>query len=277
MQSHLLIDGREYPVDDLVVTTYVDDPRLKRGREDGRRRPKTRVTKIVNHSTKGIPGGGNRTPQRLREGGVDRGKEFDVAKFWSTSPGSSGAHTVVDTDGSVGQVADLQLVMMFHATVVNETSVGNELFQLADGSLYEETVHAGVRLVKHQCLAFGIPMQLHHPYRGPVDRLMDGGRDCYGVFGHRDITHRRGPGDPGDLLINLLIAEGFEVFDFSAGEDRRVWAKRQRELGVLEDGLPGPITMQALRERGFAHGQWALGEGSFNQCNGCCPVHCPED
>jgi hypothetical protein len=81
-----------------------------------------------------------------------------------------------------------------------------------------------------------------------------------GIFGHRDNTERRGRWDPGEVVFQMLAARGVEQFDFAAGEDLEVWAKRQRELGITADGVPGPGTVAALKAAGYVDGIWALGE-----------------
>lgn len=259
----LIIDGTEIEVEGLSIRNWNDDRRLRRGSEDGRWRRTRWVRSIVCHTTKGIPGGRTYTPQNVRAGtGPDLGKEFDIARFWSGTKRQSGAHLIIDTDGSIGCLADLLLEEMFHAgnRHMNTNSVGIENYQLADGSLYESTLDACVALCDALCIHFGIQRQVHRPYLGrPVRRLQAHGNDCVGVFGHRDISTRRGPGDPGDALLCRLIDAGYEEFDFETGEDLAVWKERQSLLDVKDDGIPGPVTRHALEEAGFRHGIWTLG------------------
>ena len=214
----------------------------------------------VNHTTKGIPGGRNQKPQYVKPGGVDKGKEFAVAKFWSGSSRQSGAHTVIDTDGSIGQLADLLWIAMYHAGSVNEYSVGHEIYQQGDGAIYRNTLRACVSLNLAVCKLFGIQFQIHRPYQGPIKRLIRGGKDCVGIFGHHDQTSNRGPGDPGEFIKDMLVEAGAETFDFAVGEDRAVWRERQDDLGVVPDGIPGPQTTQALKASGYRYGIWALGK-----------------
>jgi len=246
----------------VYIQNYTDDPALSRGKEDGRARRTRWVRMQINHTTKGIPGGSNRTPQTLRPGaGPDQGREFKVAKYWSGSEKQSGAHTIIDTDGSVGQTADLLTVAMYHAGAVNEYSVGHEIFQESDGGIWEATIESCVAMNLLICQMMGIQLQIHRPYQGPITRLRTGGKDCVGIFGHHDVTSNRGPGDPGEFIKDYLVGAGAEAFDFDAEEDKAVWAERQRELGVDDDGVPGPQTVAALREAGYRHGVWALGKG----------------
>lgn len=257
----LVIDGVAHDIPGLIVRSWLDDKRLTRSPRDGKPRSTKWVRMIINHTTKGIPGGKNHTPQHLIPGAGPAGKEFDVAEFWFNDPQASGAHCVVGRDGAVGQLADLFRTLMWHAMGASPYSIGNELYQEANAGIYEAVLDAAVILIEWQCRLLGIQRQIHLPYRNaPLKRLSTTPRAMTGVFGHRDQTSRRGPGDPGHLLMERLEAAGFEVFDFSKNEDRKVWAGRQAMLGVDDDGLPGPQTNHALRERGYPYGLWTLGE-----------------
>jgi hypothetical protein len=94
----------------------------------------------------------------------------------------------------------------------------------------------------------------------PIPRMTDGGPDMVGIFGHRDNTERRGKWDPGELVFQALAKAGVEQFDFAHGEDRDVWTKRQKKLGIAADGVPGPGTVVALKKAGYKDGIWALGK-----------------
>ncbi len=123
----LIIDGKPEDGPGLRTVSWVDDPRIPRlsGNADSRRRSTRWIRGIVLHTTKGIPGGKDRRAQVIRPGfgpAGDRG--LHVARFWSTSGLQSGAHLIVDFDGEITQVADLQLEAAFHAGPVNDVSIG---------------------------------------------------------------------------------------------------------------------------------------------------------
>lgn len=213
------------------------------------------VRGIVLHSTKGIH------PQTILPGRGPGGRDQVVADFWRNDPNHSAAHIVIDTDGSVACLADLATVSAYHATSVNDVSVGIELYQEAGGGIYEATLTSAVAVCRVICEAMGIPYQFHHaPYRNaPVPRLVAGGADCVGIYGHRDQTDRRGAGDPGGAIYARLRADGCEAFDFGKREDLDTWIRRQqrlRQLGeqVDVDGICGPGTMAAMRRRGIKRG-----------------------
>lgn len=258
--GNLILAGKPYKVDGLAITNFVDDPSLKAAPNDtGARRPSAWVRLIINHTTKGIPGGKNKTPQTIRPGAGKPGKARDVAHFYQTQASPNSADCIVGRAGEVVQIADLLTQMTWHATNVNPISVGNEGYQESDGAIYDAVLASMVTLSDAQCRLLGIQRQIHRPYRGgPFTRLAKGGLDCVGVFGHRDQTSSRGSGDPGDLLLDRLAGAGYEVFDFAAGEDRKVWAQRQEALGLVADGIPGPQTVTRLREEGYPHGIWTL-------------------
>src|SRR5271157_2338033 len=78
-----------------------------------------------------------------------------------------------------------------------------------------------------------------------------------GIVGHRDLTASRGEGDPGDAIMEALAKAGCERLDFANHEDIAVWKERQSQLGMSDpDGIPGPMTVAALRQSGHRDGIW---------------------
>src|SRR5262249_5627231 len=149
----------------------------------------------------------------------------------------------------------------YHATSVNPRSIGIEIKQGKDCELYEKQLAVVADLVDWITVDLGIQRQIPDRYRGALKRLEAGGADFYGVFGHRGQTTGRGAGDPGDLVMQELVARGYERFNLAVAEDRVVWKRRQRALGIEGaeiDGIPGPITKAVLRARGYAGGLWTL-------------------
>lgn len=265
----LVIKGKQVEVAGLKITNFLDDPKLRlRPGQDCRARHTTWVRGIVVHTTKGIPGGSDKRPQILHPGvGPDTKAEERTAHWWSTSPLQSGAHLVVDADGSIGCLADLARETAFHAGQVNEYTVGIEIFQGADAGLFAGQLEATVILIDALTRLFGIQRQFHAPYRnGPIRRLLQGGADVVGIYGHRDATNNRGFGDPGDFIFQFLEKAGYEKFDFFKGNDKIEWKGRQLWLNskgsVLdEDGVPGPATVNALKKAGYTQGLWVTRPG----------------
>lgn len=252
----LIVEGVDVDVPGVEVYSWRNLAWARLDPRDYRERRSPWVRQIIVHTTKG------KWPQHIKPGKGPRGAARIVADFWRGDPTHSAAHIVVDRDGSVACLADLADHTAYHATVSNEWSVGIEMYQESDGGIYEAVLESTVAICRAICGAIGIPFQIAgDTYRNaPIDRMVDGGRDCVGIFGHRDNTTNRGRGDPGDDLYRLLIANGAEPFNFAAHEDLFAWMRRQQRLNswgakLQADGVCGPATMIAMQELGFAHGR----------------------
>jgi hypothetical protein len=270
----LIIDGAEVEVPGLAVSNWNDNPRFRlrigqpNGANDGRKRKTRWVRQIILHTTKGIPGGKDRRPQKVLPGVGPVGTQAEcVARWWSVSELCSGAHMVCDFDGSWLCLADLAAECAYHATTVNDVSIGIEICQGRDAEMYEGQLDSVVAMVDFLTARFGIQRQIPHAYTGPIPRLEEGGANCVGVFGHRDQTDNRGPGDPGDAIMERLAAAGYERLDFRAGADLEVWAARQQALSLRQgaplsvDGVAGPATVARLAQSGRTHGLWVSRDG----------------
>lgn len=264
MSGGLLIAGHVVEVPGLAIANPLDTPWAKLDARDYRPRRTPWVRQVILHTTKG------KYPQAERLGMGRGGADKIVADFWRGDPEHSAAHLVIDRDGSVACLADLATVCAYHATVSNEWSVGIELYQEGDGSIYQAVFDAAALLVPAICEHLGIPLQIHvGPYdRAPLKRMsMTGGPDCVGIFGHRDNTDRRGRGDPGDIIYQRLVEAGAEPFDFRLEQDLFTWRRRQRALNRLDqawpelvdgltiDGICGPSTLAAMKRHGVDHGR----------------------
>lgn len=264
--SGLLIDGVRYDVPGVNVIGPGDEPWAVLDGHDGK--PRTEwVRQITIHTTKGIH------PQPLRAGKGAGGRAKAVAAFWRGDANHSAAHLVVDNDGSILCLADLAKTQTYHATTVNPWSVGIEMYQEANGGIYEAVLDSTVALVMRLCDLMGIPFQGEaRPYtsNGILQRLLHGGEDVVGVFGHRDNawdfkrnTSTRGRGDPGDAIFARLRASGMMVHHYDRqplGGDRVFWGDVQRALNrahglrLNPDGVCGPATVAALRTHGLWNG-----------------------
>lgn len=262
MGSGFVFSGNAIQADGLVVQNYLDNPKLHLAPGDQRARTaeeKRWVRAIVLHTTGGIPGG----PSDQREqivlpgfGMSSRTGERIVADWTHDHARPGGAHLIVDFDGLVYCCADLIATAAYHAQEANGVSVGIEIVQAHDGTLFDKQLDTAVRVVDWLTARLGIQRQIPSSYSGhPVPRLT-GHLSATGVFGHRDLTDRRWKGDPGDAIFEKLKAAGYEIFDFGAGQDVVTWQERQEILGIAADGVPGYGTRDVLAANGKRDGMW---------------------
>lgn len=263
MTAGLLIGGHFVDVPGVPIANMTTDAWCKLDGRDYRARRTPWVRQVIIHTTKGM------WPQTVRLGMGRPGADKIVADFWRGDDRHSAAHIVIDRDGSVACLADLAAVCAYHATTSNDWSVGIEMYQEADGSIYEAVFDSCARIAPVICDALSIPFQVaSRKYDNlPIARMVNGGPDCVGIFGHRDNawdqvkqTSTRGRGDPGDLIYTRLVAAGAEPFDYGLRQDIFAWRDRQRMLNKLGehltvDGVAGPSTMSAMRRRGFPNGR----------------------
>jgi hypothetical protein len=271
----LIIDGKEVEVPGVSIRNFKDDPKLalRVGKPDGANDGGARtlpVTLVVLHTTKGIPGGSDKREQVIKPGfgpNTDAGNR--TATYWSTDPTASGAHIVVDHNGNVVCLADLKTTCAYHAGQyeVNLRSAGIEIFQGSGAEMYEGQLDVVRKVVDVITSYFGIQRQIPDYYRNntPIPRLQSlGGRNLFGVVGHRDVSDQRGKGDPGDAIMEVLAKNGYERFDFFTSKDIETWKGRQTDIAaklnrsMSIDGIPGAQTTAALKELGYQDGLWTL-------------------
>ena len=236
--------------------------------------PRTAAVQILTlHAT------GGRWPQPILPSAGPPGHARQILEMWSGADRGGGervhsaAPLVVDFDGTIYCAADIVRTAAHHAQLINARSVGIEMCTTPEGGLYQATIDATARLVAlltwsglEKAGLLPIPAQMPRgPYRGaPLRRLelagrQTDGRDVFGAIGHRDVTARRGRGDPGDAIWAALAALGFEEFDYDGGEDLELGRARQAMLvargeRIAVDGLVGRESLAAARRQG--RGRW---------------------
>lgn len=230
-------------------------------------------------------------PERLLPGRGPAGGARATADYWrrtntdGTQERYGGAHLISGDDGELACLADLRRVEAYHVgTIANAWSVGHETREkiTAVGStrlndFWEAAANTTIESTYVGCPALGIQLQMHGgAYTGhPMRRMLDaqgrerGGGDAVGIFTHRDFTEQRGKWDPGEIMRDMMIKRGVEVFDFESREDIDVWKERQRALVRLGHqlevtGVPTAATVEALKLEGYAQGIWALGRPGFH-------------
>lgn len=258
----LLIDGKLVPVPGVTVippASHGGPSWAALGPRDCRPRKTTWTRALVAHTTKGAP------RQYVKPGGGPGNRERNVAEFWRDDPAYSGAHIVIGSDGTVACLADLARVCAYHATVSNDWSVGIELYQEADGGVHEAVFAAAVPVMLAICEALAIPFQfVADAYRGhPFARLLNGGPDVVGIYGHRANSENRGWGDPGDEIFLRLAAAGCEPVTINDRRDLDLGKQRQAALNAADakagrtfrplvvDGVVGPASIAVARRQGY--------------------------
>lgn len=261
--SGLLIGGRVVSVPGVAVIGPNEQPWAKLDAADYMLRQTKWPRQIILHTTKG------NWPQHVKPGRGPGGRDKAVADFWRGDPEHSAAQIVVDNDGTGVCLVDILAKAAYHATTANEWSVGIEIYQEADGGIYEAALDSAVEIVRTICDELPIPIPFQGSLRQynnlPLKRMIAGapgnrGVDCVGIFGHRDVawdykakTSTRGRGDPGDLIVDKLVAAGMIGFDYDARSDLLYWTAMQTMLrmqgaDVTADGICGPATIDAMRK-----------------------------
>ena len=202
----LVIDGQRIETPGLETISWHDDPKVPRV-TDGRRRVPQSARAIVLHTVHGKLGGLSDAPSVPS----DRAERY--ARYQASTTRDVSWHLTVDTDGTVVQSADVASWTCWHATAVNGWTVGVEMVQEADGTLYRPQLAAVVALCDLLCARLGIdrrvPARAGVPIVGVVPRLTGHDGPWSGVFGHRNQTTNRGPGDPGSHVFLALLAAGY--------------------------------------------------------------------
>lgn len=267
----LLAGGKRIAVEGLEIIGPGDAPWATLSQGDYAIRSTSWPRQVIWHTTKG------KSPQRVIPGTGPNGRERAVADFWRGDPEHSAAPIVIGSNGKVACLCDVLRHAAYHATLSNELSIGVEVFQEADGGIYEAALRAVRLLAPVLSRILRMPHQMHagaYIEGRIVERMGRGGDDCVGHFGHRDQAWKfpwqlepaarakwpkgyanRGRGDPGDLVMAEIAASGAERFDYRINQDKLTWIPRQLFLatrlpkaGVIPDGVAGPKTMAAMAE-----------------------------
>jgi hypothetical protein len=279
----IILGGKEHEVPGVTTLSWRDDP--KRVPRITKVTPRTRrLRSIILHTTKG-----KRCPIVLA-GASARSSAFAEARYQMRPVkrlpsgkviGAASFDCVIGQDGVALWQNDPVTAFSWHAMQVNAVSLGIELCQDLDGTMYRATLDSACRLVAFLCEQLGIQKQLpwepaaDRPYAGRIERLDPGfnGSSCIGVFGHRNVwihpnenastlVAARGFGDPGDDVFRQLASEyRFErhAFHGKDPQDLRVWRGRQKAIGfegIDVDGIPGPKTTARLKELSYPRGIW---------------------
>jgi len=215
----LVLDGQRIETPGHDTVSWLDNNTLPhigaRPHDDGFPRTPDKVHDITAHTSKGEPG------PLIETAPPPSTRAELLARYQGNTPRDVSWHFTVDTDGTIVQSADPGLWACWQAGQVNGHSIGIELVQYDDLALYRVQIDAAVWLIMFLCDHYAIPKTVPvdagcSPWKGIIPELMkapegDAGASWHGVYGHRNCSRRRGPGDPGDHLMRALLAAGFET------------------------------------------------------------------
>lgn len=269
----LVLDGRKVEVPGVVMSNFLDNPKLKfTDKADYGLRKTQWVRSIVYHTRMGI------SPQSLVANEKDRKWDFKGVSRASGDTRHCSWHISIDSDGSAACHLDIVRHKAYHATHMNDISVGIEMFQDSNGGITQATLNSAVLIgdvltrelgIQRQfpsetkiCTRFASPFKRHKHTYLPGGKA---GKDYCGLLGHRNLTRNRGRGDPGDLIWIAFANANYQRFAVDLAEDQEVWALNQSDFLMYEDGdcdgVPGPGTVRDLKAMGIHHGIWVLRPG----------------
>lgn len=252
MGSGLILGGNKHLVPGVDVINWEDDPIHVPPVTDFNKR-NMHIRGGVMHTVHGKQG-------KLRPGRRASQKGESYARYQ--------AHT--DREVSWDGTMDLDAVLLWqndpvkrytwHAGSANGYTFGIEAVQEDNGDQYEDQIASQVACLNKLSLVLEFPRQVPikrvngvvEPDLGFIDREV---WKMYGIYGHCNQTRNRGPGDPGPYIFRALLKAGWMGFDYRAGEDLEFWSKVQKELGLPQDGLPGPNTRAAMVRAGYSNAQ----------------------
>lgn len=215
--SGLVIGGRRMVVAGVDVINYLDNSTLAlTSRSCTRRRAGAVVEFVVLHTTKGYPDHEQPTPQTIREGvALDAHctARRTIAAWQRPDGRVGGAGLIIDADGTVLCLCDLLETAAYHCVGLNQRSVGIEVTQQGDSSLYRRQLDVVVAVCDVLAVEFDLPKTVAMPWTGCRAKYVDGGYvgglDGIGFIGHRDASTNRGFGDPGDFIMQALVDAGW--------------------------------------------------------------------
>lgn len=268
----MILGDRRVGIGGFPCLNFLDNPDCAPEATD--RTPRTHAPQnITIHTTTGQP-----HDPVVQPGRAQQSNACQLAHYQVTADREVGWDFTVSTFAVILQQNDPTRWYAWQAGNVNGYSLGIENEQGPGGVLYAPEVRGFVALCDTLTRELGIQRMVPVIWRNGIaipDRRVlarltpEGGSSSSwrGLFGHRNVTAQRGPGDPGDALIQALLDAGYEGFDMAAGQDLDVWAERQIVLGVPTTGIPGPETVAGLRRRAswafprFRRGLWVWRPG----------------
>lgn len=261
----IILGGEKIATPGIETISWLDDPNVPKATDGSRR--KNWIRAIVLHTVKGKLGG-------LKPGIKSSTRAETYATYQAHTSRDVSWDYTIDTDGTVVVSNDPIEKYTWHAGDVNGFTLGIELVQDENGDVWQGQIDATVKFldfVTRELAKRNHPIQRQVPITGSgapvwgvvarIEKDSDA-KNVVGIYGHRNQTNTRGPGDPGDHIFNALLNAGYKGFNLDAKEDLVFWASTQRLLGIENpDGVPGPKTALALKAAGHPHGLWVTRPG----------------
>ena len=201
----LLFSGDSVLVEGVEVVNYLDDKDWTLPIPKCGTRRRKQIQHVVMHTTGGYPDRDHPTPQRIRSETAQpkHCRAASTLSYWRNSSRIAGAHILIDADGTCYVLADLMDTATYHCPDWNHLSIGIEVVQQPDSSLFEaqlETVGAVVDAIVTKLSLSRVAAGVYAGVRRDVVGI--------GVLGHRDLTQSRGSGDPGDFVMGAAVRRG---------------------------------------------------------------------
>lgn len=256
----IILGGVKIETPGVETVSWLDDPKVPQATDGGTRAGWIRA--IVLHTVKGKLGG-------LQPGIKPSTRAETYAKYQANTSRDVSWDYTIDTDGTVVASNDPIKRYTWHAGAVNGFTIGIEFVQEENGDLWIGQIEAGVKFLdiltreladREHPIQRQVPIDGNgNPVRGVIHRIDDASeaKKVVGIYGHRNQTHNRGVGDPGDHIFHALLNAGYKGFNLDAREDAVFWKSTQGMLGLPSpDGIPGRDTASALKAAGHPHGLW---------------------
>lgn len=196
----LIFDNTPLCLDDVAIVNYLDDATLTLPIPKCGSKRRREIKHVVLHTT-----GGYADQCVLNEPAPDSACHARaVVNYWRNDDRIGGAHILVDADGTCYCLADLVAVAAYHCVGFNQVSVGIEVVQQRNGSLYAAQLRSVAAVVNAIATKLSLPRSVAVAY----DRKPRSSVDGIGVVGHRDLSANRGAGDPGDFILQAVADVG---------------------------------------------------------------------
>ena len=201
----LLFSGESVLVEGVEVVNYLDDKDWTLPIPKCGTRRRKQIQHVVMHTTGGYPDRDHPTPQRIRPEAAQpkHCRAASTLSYWRNSSRIAGAHMLIDADGTCYCLCDLMDIATYHVPNWNNVSIGIEVVQQSDSSIFEAQLETVGAVADAIVTKLSLPRVATGAYVGARHDVTG-----VGVVGHRDLTSSRGFGDPGDFVMAAAVRRG---------------------------------------------------------------------